>query len=44
MTRADFIQQFILSRTSHKKDINVLLIEADLAWRYSLKDTTPNQQ
>ena len=35
MSREEFIQQFVLSRTSHKKDIKILLAEAEEAYTFS---------
>lgn len=34
MTKEEFLEQFILSRTSHKKSIEDLLRDADKAWKH----------
>jgi len=34
MTKEEFMQQYILSRTSHKKSIDDLCNEANQAWEY----------
>ena len=37
MNRTEFILQYVLSRTSHKRDVNQLLDEANTAWNYANK-------